>query len=263
MPDGDNIQLSDNAAVVYEEFFIPAIFGQWAPQVADAARIGPGDRVLDVGCGTGILAREALGRVGTNGCVTGLDVNDSMLTVAKQQAPDIAWHQGDVANLPFDDDSFDVVVSQFMLMFVADKAGALSEMGRVLQPGGRLSIAVWSDSDAYEILADIARRRTSDDVAQTLTVPFSLGRPETLLGLFDQAGLKNARLESRDGWARFASIDEFVHTEIKGWVLADTLDDAGYEALLNDARNDLARFCDGSSDVKLPMNAHIVTVEKT
>jgi len=262
MPDGENIQLSDNAAVVYEEFFIPAIFGQWAPQLADAAAIASGDRVLDVGCGTGVVAREALARVGSTGRVTGLDVNDSMLSVARHKCPAIDWRQGDVVKLPFDDESFDVVVSQFMLMFVADREAALKEMWRVLAPGGRMAVAIWSDSQAYATLADIARRNTSNAVAETLIVPFCLGDPQRLSELFSSAGVSNARIDSRDGWARFASIDEFVRIEVKGWVLAETLDDDGYNALLQDARRDLAHFCNGGGQAILPMNAHIVSAHK-
>ena len=75
-------QVSTEAAEVYESCFVPAIFGVWASPVADAAGIGTGNRVLDVGCGTGVLAREALRRVGRAGQVVGLDLNEGMLAVA-------------------------------------------------------------------------------------------------------------------------------------------------------------------------------------
>lgn len=262
MSEPETVQLSTDAAVVYEQCFIPAIFGQWPPQLADAASIGPGDRVLDVGCGTGVLAREAADRVGPEGRVTGFDLNESMLAVARQVRPEIDWRQGDAAELPFDDASFDVVASQFMLMFVPDQAAVLKEMWRVLAPGGRLAVAVWSGSTGYAALADIARRRTSEEVAATLVVPFSLGDGVELLELFHSAGIADAGLESRDGWARFPSIDEFVRIEIKGWVLADTLDDAGYNALLEEAREGLRGFCNGDGEIAMPMNAHIVTARK-
>ncbi len=262
MSEPETVQLSTDAAVVYERCFIPAIFGQWPPQRADAASIGPCDRVLDVGCGTGVLAREAADRVGPEGRVTGFDLNESMLAVARQARPEIDWRQGDAAELPFDDASFDVVASQFMLMFVPDQAAVLKEMWRVLAPGGRLAVAVWSDSSGYAALADIARRRTSEEVAATLVAPFSLGAGAELLELFQSAGIADAGLESRDGWARFPSIDEFVRVEIKGWVLADSLDDAGYSALLDEAREGLKGFCNDDGEIAMPMNAHIVTARK-
>jgi ubiquinone/menaquinone biosynthesis C-methylase UbiE len=69
-------QVTRSAADVYEAFFVPALFAEWAPRVADAGRLAPGDAVLDVACGTGVLARHALGRVGPGGLVVGLDRND-------------------------------------------------------------------------------------------------------------------------------------------------------------------------------------------
>jgi ubiquinone/menaquinone biosynthesis C-methylase UbiE len=78
-----------SAAAAYERNFVPALFAEWAPRLADAAGIADGDRVLDVACGTGVLAREAVRRVGTRGSVTGLDVNPGMLSVAAEVAPEI------------------------------------------------------------------------------------------------------------------------------------------------------------------------------
>ena len=143
MSEPEVIELSDDAAVIYERDFVPLLFGEWGPKMADAANIGPGDRVLDVGCGTGVFAREAASRVGPKGHVTGIDLNESMLAVAKRMRPEIDWRLGDATTLPFDDESFDVVGSQFVLMFIADRVGFVKEMWRTVAPGGRLAVAVW------------------------------------------------------------------------------------------------------------------------
>jgi ubiquinone/menaquinone biosynthesis C-methylase UbiE len=108
MSDREAWQVTDDAAVLYERSFVPAIFARAAGLLADAAEIGRGDRVLDVGCGTGVAAREAARRVGAEGRVVGLDLNPRMLAVAKRIAPEIEWHQGDAAELPFEDEAFDV-----------------------------------------------------------------------------------------------------------------------------------------------------------
>ena len=134
-------QVSTDAAEVYESCFVPAIFGAWAGPVADAAGIRTGNKVLDVGCGTGVLAREVHRRVGPKGQVVGLDLNQGMLAVAARAQPRIEWRQGDAASLPFKDASFDVVVSQFALMFFPNRVAALGEMWRTLAPGGRLAVA--------------------------------------------------------------------------------------------------------------------------
>ena len=99
--------------------------------------LAAGDRVLDVGCGTGVLAREAADRVAADGQVTGLDLNASMLAVARRLRPHLDWRQGDATALPFADGSYDVVLSQFALMYFPESRTALKEMLRVHQPGDR------------------------------------------------------------------------------------------------------------------------------
>jgi SAM-dependent methyltransferase len=96
----ETFQVSVEAAEVYESKFVPAIFGEWAPHLVDAAGVAPGQAVLDVGCGTGVVAREAADRMGGQGSVVGLDLNEGMLAVARRLRPDIEWRQGDAAEVP-------------------------------------------------------------------------------------------------------------------------------------------------------------------
>src|SRR5688572_27748780 len=127
----ETFQLSVEAAEVYESKFVPAVFAEWAPHLVEAAGVAPGQAVLDVACGTGVVARTAADRMGGKGRVVGLDLNDGMLAVAGRLRPDIEWRQGDAAELPFDAGSFDVVLCQSALMFFPDRARALREMARV------------------------------------------------------------------------------------------------------------------------------------
>lgn len=114
------------AAKAYEELHVPALFRQWAPIVLDSATLSEGDRVLDVACGTGVLAREAKARFGDSCPVTGLDAGAGMLTVAQALDPSVDWRQGLAESLPFEDAAFDVVVSQFGLMFFSGPARGAS-----------------------------------------------------------------------------------------------------------------------------------------
>jgi ubiquinone/menaquinone biosynthesis C-methylase UbiE len=135
-------QVTASAAEVYEEFYLPALFQEWTGPMLEAARVEPGARVLDVACGTGVLARALTERVGPRGSVVGLDINEGMLTVARRVSPRVEWRAGAAEALPFEAESFDAVLSQFGLMFFDDRRAAIREMQRVLKPGGRLAVAV-------------------------------------------------------------------------------------------------------------------------
>ena len=95
------------AAKAYEDLFVPALFGQWTEGVAEVAGVNSGQTVLDVACGTGILARDVQRRVGPKGSVVGLDLNPGMLAVAQELAPEVEWCQGDASTIPFPDAHFD------------------------------------------------------------------------------------------------------------------------------------------------------------
>ena len=258
-------QVTGSAADVYEAFFVPALFGAWAAPVAAAAAITAGDRVLDVACGTGVLARAALARVQPGGAVVGLDRNDGMLAVARRLAPGVDWRLGRAEALPFDDGSFDAVVSQFGLMFFDDRVAALKEMWRVIRPGGRLAVAVWDGLDSspgYAAMTALLQRLFGDQAADALRAPFALGDRAVLSSLFDRAGIADRQRATLDGTARFPSIEAWVHTDVKGWTLADRIDDQQYEALRQAALRDLGTFADARGSVAFAAPAHIVTAAK-
>ena len=154
---GDTGQVTRNAAEIYDELFLPALFSEWAPRVAELAQLKPGMRVLDVACGTGVLSLVAADLVEPGGSVAGLDLNPGMLDVARRKAPDIDWREASAEAIPFEDDAFDAVVSQFGLMFFEDKASAIREILRVLRPGGKMAVAVW---DSLENVPGYARHGT-------------------------------------------------------------------------------------------------------
>jgi ubiquinone/menaquinone biosynthesis C-methylase UbiE len=265
MGEPERWQVSTDAAEVYESCFVPAIFGAWAGRVADAAGIKPGDRVLDVACGTGVLARAALERVGPEGRVTGLDLNEGMLAVAARTAPTIEWRPGDATSLPFESASFDVVVSQFALMYFPDRVAALREMWRTLAPGGRMAIATWASIDharGYEILVDIAVRQCGRTAADVLTAPFVLGNRTELAKLYEDGDVPAAVTTLHTGSIRFPSVQEFIRIEVKGSPLADLLSDDEMRSLATESEEALAEFVTPSGEIVMPMDAHIVTASK-
>ena len=262
MSESERGQVTGNAAEIYEAFFVPALFREWATRVTDAAKIQPGWRVLDVACGTGILARTVEERTGQNGTVVGLDINEGMLGVAKRKAPDIEWRQGQAEALPFDDDSFDAVVSQFGLMFFEDRHAAIREMMRVLKPGGSLTVAVWDTlehSPGYATVTALLQRLFGSQVAAALRAPFVLGDPQLLHNLFMEAGIPNARITTQAGTARFPSIQQWMYTDVKGWTLANMIDDAQFDLLCTEAERVLQPFTAADGTVAFDLPAHLIT----
>jgi ubiquinone/menaquinone biosynthesis C-methylase UbiE len=138
-------QLAGNAAELYEDILVPTVFRPWATYLLELADLRQGERVLDVACGTGIVARLAAGQVGMAGEVTGLDLNAGMLRVARSLpsppgAP-VTWVEGSALAMPLPDASFDVVLCQQGFQFFPDQAAGLQEPKRVLVPGGRVLLA--------------------------------------------------------------------------------------------------------------------------
>lgn len=257
-------QVLASAAEIYDRFFVPALFEQWAPRMLRAAAVSAGDRVLDVACGTGVLTRAAAERAG-EGRVTGLDVNPGMLFVARRRGAGIEWREGAAEALPFGDGEYDVVLSQFGLMFFEDRERALREMSRVLRPGGRLAIAVWDSLErvpGYAAMAALLERLFGAEIAASLHAPYSLGDAQALGRLLEAAGLRGCVIETLDGIAHFPSIADWVRTDIKGWTLADRIDDAQLAQLQRAAAEELRPFVDAGGTVAFPHPAHIVKARK-
>jgi ubiquinone/menaquinone biosynthesis C-methylase UbiE len=258
-------QVVNSAAEVYEEYFLPALFSQWGGRVARAAGVQPGDRVLDVACGTGVLARAAADLTGQAHLVTGLDINEGMLAVAQRIAPQIDWRHGQAEALPFDSSSFDKVGCQFGLMFFEDRRAAIREMVRVLRPNGRMAAAVWDKlehSPGYAAMTALLDRLFGKAAADSLRAPFALGDPQQLRELFSSAGLPDAQIATHAGKARFPSIQSWAYTNIKGWTLADRLDDDQFNLLCAEAEGDFQEFVTADGAIEFEAPAHIITAGK-
>lgn len=262
--DESTLQRQIKAATVYEEFFVPALFHQFAAPTLSAAGIGPGHRVLDVACGTGVAARSAATLVGSQGRVIGLDPNPGMLTVARQVSPDIEWREGVAEAIPYPDASFDAVVCQFGLMFFEDRARGLREMRRVLKPTGLLSVSVWDSLDnipAYSILVALIHHLVGKRAADALRTPFVLGDSSRLANVFGEAGMAPVAIATHQGRARYPSVRSWVLTDIKGWFpLVDVvLEPSEYETLLDAAEGALTVFTTPTGSVDFPISIHVAS----
>lgn len=261
------LQAQIDAAHAYEALFVPALFGQWTRKVADAAQIQSGHRALDVGCGTGILAREIATRIGSVGDVVGIDPSPGMVAVAKQLAPAVEWREGVAESLPFPDQSFEAVVSQFALMFFTDQRQALREMLRVLTPGGRLAVAVWDSLDnipAYASEVALLERMAGRQAADALRAPFALGNRKDLAVLFSEAGVGGADITTHHGTAQFPSIRTMVEADLRGWlpVMGVTLTEDLIGCILEEAEQALSSYATADGRTAFHLSVQLVTAKK-
>jgi SAM-dependent methyltransferase len=267
MSDAD-LQSQIAAAQAYEEFFVPALFGEWAGRVATVAGIQPGHHVLDIACGTGVLAREAASRVGPTGFVVGLDPNPGMLAVAARRAPRIEWRRGTAETLSDPDHRFDAVVSQFGLMFFTDRRQALVQMIRVLKPGGHLAVAVWASLDsapAYAAEVELVERLAGPRAGEALRAPFALGDRRDLAQLVDGLGLSDVTIAAHPGTARFPSIRFMVEADLRGWLplMGVALTEEQIQTILEQAERALAGYVTPAGTTVFELAANVVSATRT
>lgn len=263
----DSLRDQIEAATGYENLLVPALFGQWANIVLDTAQVRPGHRVLDVACGTGVLARQAVDRVGLTGSVCGIDPAPGMLAVAGRLAPTVAWRQGMAELLPYAEHSFDAVVSQFGLMFFADRRQALQEMVRVLAPQCRLAVAVWDSLEnipAYATEVALLDRIAGKHAADALRAPFVLGSRTDLAALFEGADVPSVAIATHTGTARFPSVTTMVEADLRGWlpVMGVVLSEEQIQRILAEAQSALARYVTGEGNVEFALSTHVITGSK-
>jgi SAM-dependent methyltransferase len=254
-------QLSRAAAEVYEEFFVPALFGQWVEPMLDAVSPVDGDRLLDIGTGTGVVARAALRRVGPCGSVVAVDPNDGMLAVAKRLTPGLDLRRGTAEHLPVETDEIDCVTCQFALMYFQDRARAIGEIARVTRPGGRVAVATWATVDqspGYAAMVDLLGDEIGEWAAEATRAPFCIGTPDQLGDLL-RPSFPEVTVERHEGQACFESLDEWMHTEIRGWTLAEHIDDEQFARLCQRASAVLGGFVGDDGRVRFPATALIAT----
>ncbi len=182
------------AAENYQRHFVPAIATPVSGELLATADLQPAERVLDVACGTGVIARLAAERVGPAGSVTGIDVAPDMIEVARTvpapAAPPIDWHVGDATSLPFPDDSYDAVLCQMGLMFMADRPAAVAEMRRVVAPGGRVVLNTpGAIQPVFSLMEQAIVDHISPELGGFVRAVFSMHDPDAVAALLQDAGL--------------------------------------------------------------------------
>jgi ubiquinone/menaquinone biosynthesis C-methylase UbiE len=264
-------QVEQSASEAYEQYLVPPIFAPWADRLIETGEIHEGDRVLDVACGTGIVARRAASRVGTSGSVVGLDINEEMLAVAEETAagaqPSVEWRQGNATDLPFSNEGFDVVCCQQALQFFDDPGAAVGEMRRVLTRNGRVALSVWRSLDyqpVYVVLADALERHIGSEAGEMMRSPFPAWDGEDLRTLVHDAGFDDASVTIEIGPVRYPSVAEFVRREAASSPLAEPIAAVEQEVrdeMIQEVEDALRAYIDDEGIVS-PMESYVVTADR-
>lgn len=195
---------------MYENALVAPLFEPWVEPLLEDVGLGPGDRVLDIACGTGIVARRAKQRLGESGIVVGIDLNPQMLAVARVKDPSIDWREGDAGALPLrGGEQFDVVVCQQGAQFFSDRPAAAREMRRALAEGGRLGISTWRPDEEFAVLhrlREVAERRLGPIADRR----HGLGEPAPLESELRDAGFRDVISRRYERTVRFADGLAFV-----------------------------------------------------
>lgn len=260
-------QLDGNSAEAYERYLVPLLFAPGADVLIELADLKSGEQVLDVACGTGIVARHAAPHVGVRGRVTGLDMNEGMLEVAKKTSADIqpaiTWQRGDASDLPFSDTAFDVVLCQQGLQFFPDRAAALREMRRVLKPEGRLAMSILrpiEHNPGWALLADVLEGHIGPDAGAMMRSPFASLSADDLRNLITGAGFREVTLTIGIGPVRYPTAEEFVRQEAASSPLAGpigALDGKERQSMIEDLEAALRPHMDDNGIV-FPSSTYLV-----
>lgn len=183
-------------AEAYESVLVEPLFRPWAGELLQRAELKAGDRVLDIACGTGIVARVVRQRLGDGARVVGVDASEPMLAVAKRVAPDIEWRAGNAMALPVDvGEQFDVVTCQQGLQFFPDRPAAAREMRRALADGGRLAIATWRPLEDIPFFGDL-HALAEQHLGPVVDQRHAFGVPSEIETLLRDAGFNDVRVDT-------------------------------------------------------------------
>ena len=260
-------------AEVYDQEVVTNIFSEWTPQLVATGAPATGERVLDLACGSGSVARAVAAAVGPSGSIVGADPNPGMLAVARARGVEgetpVEWVEAPAQRLPLPDDSFDLVLCQQGLQFVPEKEAAAAEIARVLRPGGRLALSVWSGLDANPVQRAYNESLLAHAGAAIFTAPFSFGDPLALRILLEGNGLADVTIVEETRHARFDSVRHFTEVHVVGAAAVipelAALSETDRDRIIDVSTVDLTTTADPylrDGEFRIPMSSLVATATK-
>jgi ubiquinone/menaquinone biosynthesis C-methylase UbiE len=258
-------------AQAYEQHLVPTLNTFLARETVHAARLAAGDRVLDVACGTGIVARLAAEHVSPGGHIAGVDLDAGMVALARSLEPtipgvSIEWHCASAQEMPFPDGSFDRAFCLQGLQYFPDAGAALAEIRRLLRKGGGFAAAVWTsleDCKGQLALARALERRGID--TSSIHKAYSFGNPARVGKLFSDAGFSNVETSTGTMSARFPSargfVDAFGSGSISSRTALSKVPDADRAAFFDEIAAELKHY-ESASGLQFPLGYLILEATK-
>jgi ubiquinone/menaquinone biosynthesis C-methylase UbiE len=194
---------------MYEQWLVAPLFRPFAEAIVDEMRLSAGDRVLDIACGTGIVARVARERA-AGGAVVGIDASPEMIAVARRVGPGIDWREGNALALPLrEGERFDVALCHQGLQFFSDKPAAAREMRRAVRKGGRLAVATWRSEEESPFLREL-RAVAERHVGPIADARYTFADAGLLAALLRDAGFRDIRTGTVSRTVRFDADAPYV-----------------------------------------------------
>jgi ubiquinone/menaquinone biosynthesis C-methylase UbiE len=240
---------------MYERSLVAPLFRPWAEITIEEMKVSPGDRVLDIACGTGIVARIAKQRLSDSDPVVGVDLSPDMLAVARAVAPAIDWREGNAAALPLrDGEQFDVVVCQQGLQFFPDKPAAAAQMRRAVANGGRLAVTIWRPDQEIPFFLEL-RQVAERHLGPIADQRYSFGDAAPLEALLSQAGFHEVRSKTLSRTIRFDDGASFVRMNSMAFVgmssvgkkMTEEARRHAIEVIVTDSAPVLKQYSDGAT----------------
>ncbi|MGI9615929.1 MAG: class I SAM-dependent methyltransferase [Acidimicrobiales bacterium] len=263
-------QPAGRSILAYDRELVPWLFEHWAEPFVGLAAPDRSSSILDLACGSGLVVRHLIGRLGPLGQVQGADIDAEMLRYAASTVTDprISWHESDASSLTFGDDSFDVVTCHQGLQFFPDPHAAMAEVRRVLRPNGKLAVAVWGRADANPwpaALADAVRSLLGDAAGDSMLAVCRLGDADDLAPILDQAGLDDVVLRHRQRTASHPDITRAIAGQLDAMPSGSTVGDLDADQkdeLAATMRKLLADHTSTTGELTLPSTCLLGTATK-
>jgi ubiquinone/menaquinone biosynthesis C-methylase UbiE len=271
MPEKFGWTLNDIGLACYERYIVQAWMGAWAQTLVETACLRKNEQILDIGCGTGIVARKAAALVGNGKNVIGLDISEGMIRSARTLAEreglyGIEWRQGDAASMPFDDEKFEVVLCQQGLQFCSDPSAVLREIFRVMREDGRLAISLWRELKRQPYFMAIAKIYESFFKKEATMVhkSFPSSSRERLRKLIIDAGFRNIHIGLEVKMARFSPVEDFIPGYLNATPLAQEINCLNEQERSEMYRQIVASISNYIDDDGLaaPMESYVIAATK-